>query len=139
MFFGNKFGVLFTGPIVALDQQVHHVAETSGEFVLIFDEPRTMLNDPRDTGGIKVTQSITVTIIADETGKRHNVLHGSIDLEVEVSFHLESFAEIGVHRRESAIEIRIANHDDFCICWNRLRPQTLRSHPAKKRGGFFDS
>src|SRR5437879_2205413 len=84
MFFGNKFGVLFTGPIVALDQQVHHVAETSGEFVLIFDEPRTMLNDPRDTGGIKVTQSITVTIIADETGKCHNDLHGSIELQAEV-------------------------------------------------------
>src|SRR5438093_11183714 len=100
MFFGNKFGVLFTGPIVAVDQQVHHVAETSGEFVLIFDEPRTMLNDPGDTGGVKVTKSITVTIIADGTGTRHNVLQGSIDIEFDVSFHVESFAEIGVNLRD---------------------------------------
>ena len=45
----------------------------------------------------------------------------------------------GVHGRQGAIEMRLANHDHFSVGWDRLGSEALRWDPTEKRRRLFDS
>lgn len=133
MFSRNQLGSFLAGPIFGLNQEIDHVAESSGKFVLIFHLSGTLLDNFRYAAGIEVAYPFAVAVIANETREGDNVFLRAVDLKVKVGFYFKGLAEVRVQGREGAVKIRIADHDYLGIGRDRLGGGALEVEPNQRR------